>query len=402
VVTIAGRDHYLGPHGTKASLAEYDRLIGEWIAAGRPTTSATVAGFTINQVCDRYRKHAEATYPPGGHLDAIRVSVRTLRTRYGETLANDFGPLALKAVRQQFIEAGVSRGHVNRLTNNLKRMFKWAASEELCFPSVHVGLSTVDGLRYGRTEARETDPVLPVDDATVERTLPHVNDVVVGMIRLQRLTGMRPDEVCKLRPCEIDRTGDVWRYTPAHHKTKYLGRQRVVFIGPQGQDILLPYLLRDSEAFCFSPTEAEAKRRAEQNAARKTPLSCGNTVGTNRVRKPRCKPGARYTPNTYRRAIHRACDYAFPAPDPLGQRDDETVGHWQSRLTTEQKADLAAWQSRHRWSPNQLRHTAATEIRKQFGLEAAQVALGHSQANVTQIYAERDMEKAAEIMRRIG
>ena len=55
-----------------------------------------------------------------------------------------------------------------------------------------------------------------------------------------------------------------------------------------------------------------------------------------------------------------------------------------------------------RWTPNRLRHSAATEIRRQFGLEAAQVVLGHSQANVTQIYAERDMNLAAEIMRKIG
>ena len=30
VVTIDGRDHYLGPYGTKASHNEFDRLIGEW------------------------------------------------------------------------------------------------------------------------------------------------------------------------------------------------------------------------------------------------------------------------------------------------------------------------------------------------------------------------------------
>ena len=47
------------------------------------------------------------------------------------------------------------------------------------------------------------------------------------------------------------------------------------------------------------------------------------------------------------------------------------------------------------WHPNQLRHTAATEIRRQFGLEAAQVIFGHAKADVTQIYAERDTEKAS-------
>lgn len=32
VVRLNGVDHYLGPHGTKASKIEYDRLIGEWLA----------------------------------------------------------------------------------------------------------------------------------------------------------------------------------------------------------------------------------------------------------------------------------------------------------------------------------------------------------------------------------
>ena len=34
VVRLDGKDHYLGPHGTKAANGEYDRLIGEWLAHG--------------------------------------------------------------------------------------------------------------------------------------------------------------------------------------------------------------------------------------------------------------------------------------------------------------------------------------------------------------------------------
>ena len=55
-----------------------------------------------------------------------------------------------------------------------------------------------------------------------------------------------------------------------------------------------------------------------------------------------------------------------------------------------------------KWSPNQLRHSAATEIRRQFGLETAQVALGHAAADITQVYAERDLVLAVEVMRKIG
>jgi hypothetical protein len=34
VVTLNGKDHYLGRWNSKASRGEYDRLIGEWLAAG--------------------------------------------------------------------------------------------------------------------------------------------------------------------------------------------------------------------------------------------------------------------------------------------------------------------------------------------------------------------------------
>jgi site-specific recombinase XerC len=55
-----------------------------------------------------------------------------------------------------------------------------------------------------------------------------------------------------------------------------------------------------------------------------------------------------------------------------------------------------------KWSPNRLRHSAATAIRKRFGLEAAQVTLGHAAADVTQVYAERDLERAAVVMAQVG
>ena len=64
--------------------------------------------------------------------------------------------------------------------------------------------------------------------------------------------------------------------------------------------------------------------------------------------------------------------------------------------------EQVAWGKSHRWSPNQLRHAAATEIRKRFGLEASQVVLGHSRADVTQVYAARDNSLAARIMSEVG
>jgi len=56
----------------------------------------------------------------------------------------------------------------------------------------------------------------------------------------------------------------------------------------------------------------------------------------------------------------------------------------------------------HPWTPGQLRHSTATKIRREFGLEEAQVVLGHSTASTTEIYAERDMGRAIEVARKMG
>ena len=49
-----------------------------------------------------------------------------------------------------------------------------------------------------------------------------------------------------------------------------------------------------------------------------------------------------------------------------------------------------------------LRHTAATTLRAKYGVEAAKVILGHTKVKTSQIYAERDLDKAEKIMAEIG
>ena len=68
----------------------------------------------------------------------------------------------------------------------------------------------------------------------------------------------------------------------------------------------------------------------------------------------------------------------------------------------ELKAKARAWREQHCWHPHQLRHTAATEIRREFGIEAAQVVLGHASLNVTEVYAERNRKLAEKVMQQLG
>jgi len=404
VVTINGRDRYLGNWNSAASKAEYDRIITEFLANSRRLQSD--ANQTVVEVLNAYRKFAENYYRKDGRVTSeygcIVGALKIVRELYGRKIANDFGPLALKAVRQRMVDKGWCRGHINKSIGRVRRCFKWAAENELVRRDMYHGLMAVSGLRKGRSEAREPAPVMPVDDETAQATLPHLSPVVADMIRFQRITGCRPQDACNLRPCDVDMSREVWLYRPSTHKTEHHGRERVIPIGPKGQDILRPYLLREKETHCFSPVYSEKKRREELHARRSTPLSCGNRPGTNRKRKPERSAGEQYTADSCRRAIHRACDVAFPPPEPLCRRDDESLGQWHDRLTEKQRTELEKWQSDHRWSPNRLRHSAGTEIRKRFGLEAAQVILGHASADVTQVYAERDLQKAVEIMREVG
>jgi integrase len=398
VVTLNGRDFYLGPHNSKTSKTEYDRLLGEWLASGRNPLGSSNDGLTVVELCARYFRFAKGHYVKNGRitkaLPALKSALRYLRELYGRQPALEFGPLALKALREKMVEDDLSRRYINDHVEKIKRMFKWAVGEQLLPPAAYQALTAVEGLRRGRSGARETDPVLPVPDTIVDATLPHLPAVVGDMIRLQRITGMRPAEVCILRPCDLDLSADVWLYCPSAHKTEHRGKDRVVPLGPRAQEILLRYLARNPDDFCFRPCDSEKKRRAERHAARRIPISYGNCPGTNKSKSPNRPAGECYDTCSYRRAIHRACDKAFPHP-VLGPKVRET-------MSSTEVAELKKWQSDHRWSPNQLRHATATEVRKQFGLEAAQIILGHSAADVTQVYAERDLAKGLEVARQIG
>ena len=197
---------------------------------------------------------------------------------------------------------------------------------------------------------------------------PHVAPQVWAMVQLQRLTGMRPGEVTTMRTCDIDTSGAVWIYTPARHKTQHHGHARRIHLGPQAQRILQPWLRMKLDEYLLQPGEAAQWLRQQRTAKRKTPQSCGNGVGTNRRKKPKRVPGQVYDVAAYGRAIKRGCE----------------------------KANVP------KWHPHQLRHNAATWLRKEFGLDAARVILGHRSPTITELYAELDAEKVADIMGRVG
>jgi integrase len=393
IVTIDGKDHYLGPWNTRVSRSEYDRLVSEWLANGRHS-SRSKFDLTVAELVERFWDYANGYYrhpdgTPTGEASCFKKPLDILATAYGATLASEFGPLAIEVIRNTMIREGWCRNYINAQVARLKLVFKWGVSKELIPSSVHQALATVPGLRVGRTEARESDPIKPVSNDVVEATLKHLSCTVAAMVQLQRLTGARPGEICDLRIGELDRSENVWVYAPAAHKTAHHGHRRTICIGPKAQAVLAPFVMKlDRAAYVFSPAEAERERREALHAERTIPIQLGNRPGTNRRRSPKRTPGSCYSVASYRRAIARACDLAFPPPAELHLPD--------------KSAELKQWYSDRRWHPHQLRHSAATDIRRQFGIEAAQHVLGHTTLSVTELYAERNADVAKRVAVAIG
>ena len=390
VVRINGHDHYLGSYGSPESHERYARLITEWRTSQKQRASdftGSIAAarwdkLTVNELILRYLRFAQTYYVKDGEptqeFEDMKYSLRALRLLYGRTLVPEIGPLALKAVRQYMIDVDdLSRGVVNQRTNRIKRVFKWAVSEELAPPGAYEALRSVAGLRYGRTTARETAPVKPVPQAWVDAVLPYASPQVAAMIYVQRIAAMRPCEVVIMRPCDIDMSGDVWIYEPLEHKNRWRGQQRLIPLGPKAQAIIRPFLTLKTDAFLFSPRDAEAWRNEQRRQNRKTAITPSQAK-----RKPKKNPKRakrdRYDVASYRRRI----TYGIKKANRQRKREGrQPIPHW---------------------SPLQLRHSRATEVRKNFGIEAAQVVLGHVRADVTQIYAERNLGVAIQVAKETG
>ena len=370
-VNLDGRRVYLGRADLPEARQRYARAVAEAGANGG-RRSVPQAELTVIELVAHFRRQIEADALDKRDLGHFKSAWTPLVELYGETPAAEFGPLKLKAVRERLIVAGKRprcRGYVNRLTKAIRFIFKWAVAEELVPVAVYESLRAVPGLKRGKTAAAESEPVKPVPQEHVDAIRPYLSRQVEALIDLQLLTAARPGELVIMRPIDLNTEGKVWTYTPATHKTAYRGHKRAIYLGPRAQEAVRPFLAgRAVEAYLFSPAEAVAEQREDRHAARVTPLSCGNKPGSNVKRHPQRTPGERYTPESYRQAVQYACERAGVP----------------------------------RWFPYQLRHSAATALRKQFGLDVTSTMLGHVRCDVTQIYAERDSAKAAAVALKIG
>ena len=365
--------HYLGPYGSPEAAAEYARLNEAWrqnngfVAPKRDILS--VAGL-----CREFMAYCRTNYSPKSREPKKYFrALSQLVDFFGTEPAEKMGLLEIENFRNSLIRSDrYCRQEINARITRIKSALTWAAQRRIIPAAVVAEICLLKPIPRGRY--RDNPKVKPVPIEHVLATLPYLSSTVAAMVRLQLITGCRPEEIRIMRPRDIDRElkNGCWRYKPAHHKTQRFSEIKIIPLNEAARAIIAEFsilLPDDSDEYIFRPVDAVAEQRrkkAENVKKPKTPSRAARDLARRKARRE--KFADCYSAAAYRRAIARAAKKAG-------------VPHW---------------------FPYQLRHTSATEVRKRFGLEAAQILLGHKNPGTTLIYAEPDVAAAEKLAGKIN
>ena len=374
---VGSRWVYLGEHGSPESLEAYRRVCAEVAASSAAAVAARAPGrsATVNELLLAFLDHVTEYHrrPDGTRTNEVseyKQALRVVRRLYGSVPAAEFGPVALEAVRHEMIHGlGWCRSRINKQVGRVRRCWKWGASKEIVPAAVWVALGSLEGLRKNRSPAKETDPVKPVDEAAYAATVPRLVPTVRVMVQLQRAAGLRPGEVRLLVPADLDTSGELWVYKPEEHKMAHLGRDKAVPLPPSARALIEPRLAGlGPNDYVFTPRQAREEMYAERRARRVSKVPPSQVSRRKPAAVLKKKWTSRFSAYSYAQWVARACKRAGVAP----------------------------------WTPGQLRHSFGTEVRERFGLEVAQVLMGHKNAKTTEIYAEAALQKGKAAAKELG
>ena len=362
-VRIDGKKNYLpGKINSPESREAYARFEIEWWENSRRPVGERIATalpvsvdkITVSEVALQFLRHIEATKAKP-NFTHYRIAVMDFLVKhYGSIPADDFTAGCLNLTRTAIIESRrYCRKMVNDYTRRIVGLFTWGVTMGLVDRMVAWELSLVKPLPPGTPGTFDHDERGYVTDDVIIRTLPYLPPTLQAMIKLQRLTAMRPSEVFNMRVGDIDKTSipGIWLYRPASHKTqKKTGKKRVFSFNATEQALIAPYLEgKKPTDSVFSPRTAMLERKPSW--------------------KLRDDIGNFYKKDSYRTAVLRAIERA------------------NRRLPEEEQLPV--------WTPYELRHSAASAISVELGEAKAQLQCGHTSQTTTAIYLHREASRTA-------
>lgn len=371
---------YLGEHDSAEAARRYrevlaQHLAGKSIVSTRQAKAQLSEWPTVGQLAAAYMLHVQGFYVDERGVASkgianIRNAMTPLLRLLRDVRTDALSIVNLVQVQQHLVDGGACcRSTVNAKMRRIRQCIRWGVERRFVPGSAWHEVSAMKGLPLGRAGLRESKAVEAVPRRWVDAVLPLLQRPLAAAVELQWWSGARPSEILQLTRGRLEIGKETWQFRPPVHKGTWKGKERVIVLGPQCQAILSPLLKFSPEAAILSPRDALAEISEQKQAARKskeTPSQRQRRID-NAAKEP--SVGEFYNVNSYRKAIHRACDEAGVP----------------------------------RWSPHRLRHAAGTRIYLAAGIEASRVALGHSDDRVTRRYAVgADSELAALVMGRHG
>ena len=381
VVYKNGKPVYLGLYNSPESKAAYGRFIAGIPEAGTnpeflpPSKESRIS---VSELTAAFLDYAKANTDSTSYSFNRIVVLDFLDAIYGDgTPADCFKPSCLKRVREEIVKSGrFCRNTVNRCANSIIAIFGWGVENELVLETTWTALKAVKPLSEGHSGTFDHEEREPVPDDVIRRTLPFMPPTLRAMVMLQRILGMRPSEIFKMRVGDIDTTrgNGLWYYVPDAYKTaRFVGKIQFP-LGKPEQELVAPYLEgKKAENAVFSPRTAMQERSTERRANRKTKITPSQAARDEaRAAKPSYYAEF-YNRDSYRNAIQHAIE--------KGNRqlpDDEKIPHWYPYL---------------------LRNSAATATELEHSDEDAQALLGHKHVNMTKRYSKTQLKRREKMAR---
>jgi integrase len=346
VVTLSGHDHYLGGFGTAACRQKYDELIGRWVAGGRRALAAKVpGGTTVATLAAAYEGHILQAHAKRGKPSAYglncRRAMRALARLYGSMKTGEFAAHEFRVLRVAFIPGDDGTPNSRTTVNMYADHVRLAfrwGSEEGFVPQA----TWTELSAIGKLKAGKS---AARETGRVGPADEHAVAAVLAAVRGPAADLLRVMRYTGMRPAEACA-------------------------------IRAPLIDRSGSVWVYR-VEAQWNKTAHRGIARTVAIG------------PRAKE-----------ILARRMERLLPADGPVFRTQlgrPYTPGSLCSIVVAACKRTGVT-----RWTPNQLRHSFATEARRVAGLEGARVCLGHERIQTTTVYAERDAELAGKVVEQIG
>jgi integrase len=312
--------------------------------------------LTVGELADRYLIHAEKYYrdvdgkPTKEHLNYHTALVHWFLYSIERDLpVKHLTKNDLRICQDAMVTCQLSRRYISAVMRRIRAAFAWAITEDLIEDTDDdmtatrmLGLfAAVPKLKAHRSNAREPEPIKPVDVKHVLATLKYLKGSARNVVELILRTGARSQEIASLRYCDVIYGGrDVgWYAQPRKHKNTWRGHTRQIPLDEACMQIVDRCLPAD-----------ELFETGEMNDA---PI--------------------------------------FPSRD----KKAFTSSGLRSAMMAAIKRANAAGENVPQWHLHQARHTVAQLARQLSTLDDTQALLGHRSRGMTEHYTGRDQHKGA-------